>query len=108
MKRVLISAAILGFASAAAAQTASDPSNLAAGERLARDVCAECHIVADDQAGSGRIDAPPFHEVVSDPETTGFSLRAFLRTPHYAMPNIILSPEETDDVVAYILSLKGR
>jgi hypothetical protein len=40
--------------------------------------------------------------------TTGMSLRAFLLTPHARMPDIQLSREQTDDVVAYILSLRDR
>jgi hypothetical protein len=30
----------------------------------------------------------------------------FLRSPHRNMPNLILSEAESDDVIAYILSLK--
>lgn len=40
--------------------------------------------------------------------TTALSLQAFLTTPHPTMPNIILSPKETADVVAYILSLRKQ
>ena len=36
------------------------------------------------------------------------ALRAFLRTPHAAMPDLRLTPDQTDDAVAYVLSLKGR
>jgi hypothetical protein len=34
------------------------------------------------------------------------SLRAFLQTPHPTMPNLMLTPDETDDVIAYLLTLK--
>jgi hypothetical protein len=43
-------------------------------------------------------------------ETNGMSemaLNVALQTPHRAMPNIMLDPQERADVVAYILSLKG-
>ena len=33
-------------------------------------------------------------------------LRVFLRTPHRDMPNFILAEEETDNIIAYIHSLK--
>jgi hypothetical protein len=36
------------------------------------------------------------------------SLRAFLQTPHLTMPNLILSAKETDDIIAYLLALKGE
>jgi hypothetical protein len=37
---------------------------------------------------------------------TALSLRVYLQTPHATMPNIVLTPEETDDVISYILTLK--
>jgi hypothetical protein len=40
--------------------------------------------------------------------TTALSLRAFLQTPHPTMPNLILTPEETDDIIAYLLALKSE
>lgn len=39
---------------------------------------------------------------------TALSLRAFLQTPHGAMPRYHLTATETDDVVAYVLSLRTR
>ena len=42
------------------------------------------------------------------PATTEISLRAFLQTPHPTMPNLMLTPEETDDIIAYLLALKNR
>jgi hypothetical protein len=35
------------------------------------------------------------------------ALSVSLQTPHRAMPNIMLDPQERADVIAYILSLKG-
>ena len=42
------------------------------------------------------------------PSTTELSLKVFLRSSHKSMPNFILQPEETDDIVAYILSLRRK
>ena len=36
------------------------------------------------------------------------ALRAFLQTPHATMPNLRPTPGQTDDLIAYILSLKGH
>jgi len=37
------------------------------------------------------------------------ALRAFFQTPHPKMPNLILTPEQSDDVIAFLLSLRdGR
>ena len=52
-------------------------------------------------------DAPPFQAVADDPAVTETALRAFLRTPHTRMPDIRPTPQQTDDLIAYILSLKG-
>jgi hypothetical protein len=39
---------------------------------------------------------------------TGTALTVWMQTSHPTMPNIVLTKQETLDVVAYILSLKGR
>jgi hypothetical protein len=51
---------------------------------------------------------PAFPAVARMPSTTALSLRVFLQTPHARMPNLHLSRDETDDVIAYILSLRDR
>jgi mono/diheme cytochrome c family protein len=76
-----------------------------AGARLAREVCAACHVVSDDQMVDPGI-GPWFIDVAQHPATTALSLRAFLQTPHADMPDLILTREETDDIIAYILTLK--
>jgi len=45
---------------------------------------------------------------VARPETTALSLSVFLQTPHHRMPDYALSRNEIADLVAYILSLRGR
>ena len=40
------------------------------------------------------------------PSTTAQALGVFLKTSHPTMPNIMLSDNERDDVIAYILSLR--
>lgn len=44
--------------------------------------------------------------VAAMPSTTVMSLRVFLQTPHLRMPNFALTAEQTDDAIAYILSLR--
>ena len=56
----------------------------------------------------GVVEVPTFQAVADDPAATEAALRAFLRTPHAAMPDLRLTSDQTDDVVAYILGLKGR
>ena len=81
----------------ALAQQAGDP---AAGQRLAEATCMVCH----DSTGSKL--APAFSAVAAMPSTTATALGVFLRTSHPSMPNLMLTPAERDDVVAYILSLR--
>lgn len=81
-----------------------EPGNAAAGRRLASDQCTACH-AADRPAGPGDR-ASSFTEIARMPSTTSLSLRAFLLMSHPSMPNYKLTPEEVDDVVAYILTLR--
>ena len=78
----------------------------AEGLKFARDNCAECHHVEPKEPLIVFSPAPPFIKVAADPKTTELSLRVFLLSSHIDMPNFILTEEQTDDLVAYILSLK--
>ena len=49
-----------------------------------------------------------FAAIANVPSTTAVSLKVFLQTSHKNMPNFILQPEEADNIVAYILSLKRK
>jgi hypothetical protein len=53
-------------------------------------------------------DPPSFQSVADLPSTTGLSLNVFLHSNHKNMPNLILSRADSDDVIAYILSLKQQ
>jgi mono/diheme cytochrome c family protein len=97
-------AALGGLAGPAAA--ADLPGDPRIGLRLAEDVCSECHAVAADRPDPGI--GPSFVEAVDHPSVTEMSLRAFLQTPHADMPDIRLGREETDDIVAYLLTLRRR
>jgi hypothetical protein len=50
--------------------------------------------------------APDFGTIAGRPTTTASRLHAFLTEEHSLMPNFRLTPDEANDVVAYILSLK--
>ena len=76
------------------------------GEKLAREICAACHEVDKGRYGISLEEAPAFQEVADDASMTSLALRVFLRSPHEVMPDLMLSETETDDVIAYILSLK--
>ncbi len=76
------------------------------GEAHARAVCAECHATAPDDRKVGYADATAFQVLADRKATTELSLRAFLRSPHENMPELILTEGEIDDIAAYILSLR--
>jgi cytochrome c len=75
----------------------------AAGHRLAEGWCKECHAI---EAATGANAAPAFIEIANRPSTTELSLKVFLRSNHPSMPNLVIAPKQTDDLVNYILSLK--
>jgi cytochrome c len=83
--------------------------DVAAGDGFAREVCNACHMVEAKQRAQRRIViGPAFREIANTRGMTATALRVFLTTSHPKMPNLILTPEETADVIAYILSLRDR
>ena len=102
--RLVTGAAIATLAALpASAQSAGDAVR---GGVLARQWCASCHIVAQGEGRSATDAVPTFMSVAAMPSTTALSLRVFLQTPHLRMPNFALTVEQTDDAIAYILSLR--
>ncbi|HXW24764.1 MAG TPA: c-type cytochrome [Xanthobacteraceae bacterium] len=81
--------------------------NAGMGHNLAKAICSDCHQVDVDDPRP-RADAPGFADVAALPSTTALSLRVFLVSSHRTMPNFQLPPGDIDDVVAFILSLKGK
>jgi mono/diheme cytochrome c family protein len=77
----------------------------ASGHRLAEAWCKACHAIEPRTAGTPTV-APDFAAVANQPSTTELALKVFLRTSHPNMPNLVLTPEQTDNIVTYILSLK--
>ncbi len=84
--------------------------NADGGRAIALSTCSQCHVVALKQ----RRPAPPvpnvpsFYALANDSGKTEFYLRSFFRTPHKVMPNFMLTAKETDDILAYLRSLKGK
>ena len=91
---------------AASSATLSQDS-AATGHRLAGAWCTECHAVEATPTPKANA-APDFAEIANRPSTTELSLKVFLRTNHPSMPNIVIAPEQADDLVNYILGLKRK
>jgi mono/diheme cytochrome c family protein len=95
----------LGLTAPVAAQNQDLPGDVEAGIDLAVEVCSQCHGVGFEEE-SPTYEAPTFYEIAQDPGVTALSLKVFFRTPHANMPDLHLTPAESDDVIAYILSIR--
>ena len=88
------------------ASGATLPSDSAsAGHRLAEAWCKDCHAIEAATVAT-RGGPPDFVAIANRPSTTALSLKVFFRTSHRRMPNLIIAPEQADDLANYILSLK--
>ena len=100
MARLALIILMLTLPLSATAQSVSG--NPLIGRQTAATLCVPCH-----QIGETRRDgAPSFVDVARMPSTTALSLKVFLRSNHKDMPNLIIPDAQTDDLIAYILSLK--
>jgi mono/diheme cytochrome c family protein len=88
---------------ALAATEVGDPQ---AGYAYARNVCSGCHGISAE--ASPVPEATRFGEVADRPGMTGTALRVWIETYHPTMPNIVVAKDDMLNVIAYILSLKGR
>jgi cytochrome c len=79
--------------------------DVVAGERLARQWCANCHVIDGSGPSASLPQGPPSFRVAAghlNPE----QLRAFLTHPHGQMPDLSLTRSEIDDLIAYIESVR--
>ena len=87
------------------------------GRAFALEACTGCHVVAADQPFkpiyAGAAHPPNFKDIANKPGVTADSLIHYLDTlpdipKNSQMASADLTPEQTRDVVAYILSLRGK
>jgi mono/diheme cytochrome c family protein len=77
----------------------------AKGAQIARQWCANCHVIGGNSAGPVP-QGPPSFQMVARSGMTADQLRAFLSHPHGAMPNLALTRAEIDDLISYIERLR--
>jgi len=89
--------------------------NPTSGRQIATVQCSSCHQVLprlfpdrNDPSSADKDGPPSFQSIADLASTTGLSLNVFLHSNHRNMPNLILSPADSDDLIAYILSLKKQ
>ena len=99
-KCALAALLVTSYASGAQAQNAAN------GKRIAERWCSSCHIVDPNDNRPVPDTVPSFMAIARTSSTTKMALAAFLTTPHYPMPNFVLSRSEIADVSAYIMSLR--
>jgi cytochrome c2 len=85
----------------------AETGSISSGHQIAITICGNCH---EDPSSSRKITVgPKLEDIANRPSTTALSLNEFLRSRHKGrMPNFLLSRAHTDDVIAYILSLKRK
>ena len=104
LTRVLTLSTLLASTSGTAG--AQEPGDPAKGLNYAQQVCAQCHYIRKGDQFSPNPLAPNFEAIANASGVTGISLAAILHSTHENMPNFVLSANERDNIVAYILSLK--
>jgi mono/diheme cytochrome c family protein len=91
---------VLALASLAPVGALAD---IADGERLARQWCANCHVIDGSGPSNSLPQGPPSFRVAAG-HLNPAELRAFLTRPHGQMPDLSLTRAEIDDLIAYIES----
>ena len=78
------------------------------GGAYAEAVCAKCHAVTPAEAASPRPEATPFSVLSRLPGLNERALGVFLQTSHAEMPNLVVTGQDRDDLIAYIIGLRGK
>jgi mono/diheme cytochrome c family protein len=112
MRKLLVLATLVCLITMACLQSesvhAQQLGSIHQGRRLAQRLCAQCHLVDDVAGRSNNAAAPTFAAIAQTPGLTERALTAALQTSHRTMPNIVIKGADINDIVAYILSLKGN
>jgi mono/diheme cytochrome c family protein len=77
--------------------------NAEAGRQLVTRSCSSCHAI--EASVTATDNAPPFSAVAKTNKERPAWIRGWLMSPHPPMPNISLSRQQIDDIVAYLSSL---
>jgi cytochrome c len=86
---------------------AEPPSDATAGQKLAQQYCAECHVIAP-SSKRGWTDAPAFDAIANRQGTTASTLVMYIELPHMHMVNTARPAPEATKIAAYILTLRKR
>jgi len=106
--RILTTIAALALIAAPKIARAVELGDPQQGLTYAKQVCAECHAVDAGDELSPNPDAPSFEDVANTPGMTARALVVWLQSSHPTMPNIMIPAGDTDNIVAYITSLRAK
>jgi mono/diheme cytochrome c family protein len=95
----------LALALLPSAAAAVELGNKEAGHAYAQKFCADCHAV-DKDTTLLFTDIPSFQEVADSEGMSPRALAVWLQTSHPNMPDFIIPPDDMDNVIAYIMSLR--
>jgi len=98
---------LIAFVISATCASAAEVGNAEHGLRIAREQCAECHLIEKENGLSTNRNAPTFTKIANTPGMTAIALRVVLNASHRSMPNFVIKDDEADSIIAYILSLRG-
>jgi cytochrome c553 len=110
MHRVMLPFTVATLTSVAQFQILAQPlesGSISPRREVAITICGNCHEVDHTMPPRTAV-GPKFPDIANQPSTTALSLKVFLRSNHNRMPNFIISESATDNVIAYILSLKQK
>lgn len=98
---------LLAVSGTAQAQMAPVQPDAETGLKLARVMCANCHMV-EHGAATALADVPPFMEIARRPGRTPDYIQTYVMSPHPPMPTLQLTRWDLENLAAYIVSLAPR
>ena len=108
MARILILIAALSLCLGGVAQ-AFMAGNPKAGRSLAVDHCAACHVVPEEAGSQAANGAPAFDAIAADDQTyTLNTMRSAMQSQHWPDGSVVLSSDDADNVIAFIVSLRPK
>ena len=76
------------------------------GRRLAERFCTVCHVVSGKADASVPVGPPPFKAIANKPGQTAEHIKGVLIQPHAPMPDLQLTNDEIQSLLAYLQTLR--
>ena len=109
LKAGLAAAALMhGLLSVASTTKAAGLGDMDAGLKFATERCTECHDITSRNPMNTASGAPTFYVIANTSGISRTSLFFWMQSSHPKMPGLMIEPQDLDNVIAYILSLKHR